>query len=55
MRGTVTGDDLPGDHSLFVLYGGRARKCRTRAAELDFLALGRTYRPDELEVIPPPP
>lgn len=52
MRGTVTGDNLPGDHSLFVLFGGRARECRTPAASLEFLPLGRAYHPDELEVIP---
>lgn len=54
MRGTFAANDLPGDHSLFVLYGGRERECRTPAASLDLLLLGRAYRPDELEMIGEP-
>lgn len=52
MRGLITGEGQPGDHPYFVLFSGRARECRTPAAALDFLPLGRCYRADELEPIP---
>ena len=50
MRGVVTDDAQPGDHPLFVLFKGRAPG---RLGVAGFLPLGRCYRPDELDVIPP--
>jgi hypothetical protein len=58
LRGLITVDSKPGDHSLFVLYQGRARESRFPSTPhpLGFgrLPLGRVYRPDELEAIPEP-
>lgn len=53
MRGTVTGDGRPGDHSLFVLFGGRVRPPRRwqPGDTIVLLPLGRSFRPDELEEI----
>jgi len=49
-HGLVTGADIPGDHSLFVLFkpGGPSRPISDR------LPLGRCCRPDELGRIAPP-
>jgi hypothetical protein len=59
LRGLVTDDSRPGDHSLFVLYQGQGRPSRFPLPSpdrfgIDRLPLGRRYSLDEREVIAAP-